>query len=65
MKAHWDMVRSKIGVPTEFPDFSYNHYYNRLNDDEMEIIFLVPETEKDAIKAMAPKSEYLYEVSKR
>lgn len=64
MWAHWDSVIAKKKEPVEFPDYAYNHYYNRQNDTELEIIFMVPETLEDAKKAMAPKSEYLYEVHK-
>lgn len=64
MKAYWDSIVCKRGQIVDFPDFSYNHYYNMIGSDTMEIYFLVPETLEDAKKAMAPKSEYLYEVSK-
>jgi len=46
-----------IGEFADLPDYSYNHYYNVVSDKQIEVLYLVPATEADAIKAMSPKSQ--------
>lgn len=57
MKVRLEKTTMKLGQNTELPDYSYNHYYNFVNSDTAEVYYLVPATEEDAQKAMAPKSQ--------
>lgn len=57
MKVRLEKKLIKLGEDTELPDYSYNHYYNFVNNDAAEVYYLVPATLDDARKAMAPKSQ--------
>ena len=52
MKLRLERKRFKIGEVIELPDFSFNHAYNFLSDEEIEVTYLVPVDREEAIKAM-------------
>ena len=47
----------KVGEYIDIPDYSYNHAYGSVDGNTISVLYLVPETEDDAIKAMSPKSQ--------
>lgn len=57
MKVRLEKLRVPLGKEFYLPDYSYNHAYNWMGPDTVEITYLVPSTLADAQKAIAPKSQ--------
>lgn len=53
MKLRLEKQTLRLGEDTEFPEFSFNHAYNGLGNDKVDVYFLVPSTKEDAIKTQA------------
>jgi hypothetical protein len=57
MRVKLERKRLKVGEFIEIPNWSYNHAYSSVQGEEIDILYLVPETKDDAILAMSPKSQ--------
>lgn len=57
MKLRLEKRLLTMGQDTELPDYSFNHYYNLVNEDQAYVYYLVPTTEADAEKCHYSKSQ--------
>lgn len=53
MKLRLEKIIVKKDEDVEFPDFSFNHAYNTVGQNEVEITYMVPASEQDSVKAQA------------
>ena len=57
MKLRLERKLFRVGEDVEVPDYSFNHAYGSVDGNEINVLYLVPSSEEDAIKAMTPKSQ--------
>jgi hypothetical protein len=57
LKVRLERKTIRIGETVDVPDYSYNHAYSSVDGESINVLYLVPATEEDAIKAMSPKSQ--------
>jgi hypothetical protein len=53
MKLRLGKATMKLNEDTELPDFSFNHAFVSFGPDECNIVYLIPSTKEDAIKAQS------------